>query len=160
MTTEQLTVTIILASWKNTMGRADKVFSELTERQFLQEVAPGRNRILYLLGHLTAVHDGLHTILGLGERLHPELDATFVSKPDKEIETLPSISELTKYWTEVSSSLFEKFGRLLPEEWLQRHMAMSEEDYARDPTRNRLSVLLSRTNHLSYHLGQIVLVLR
>ena len=160
MTTEQLTVTIILASWKNTVGRADKVFSELTERQFLQEVAPGRNRILYLLGHLTAVHDGLHTILGLGERLHSELDGIFISRPDKETEPLPSISELTKYWREVNSSLSEKFGRLLPEEWLQRHMAMSEEDYAKDPTRNRLSVLLSRTNHLSYHLGQVMLAAR
>src|SRR5258708_28385266 len=118
MTTEQLTVRIILASWKNTMGRANKVFSELTERQFLQEVAPGRNRILYLLGHLTAVHDGLHTILGLGERLHPELDATFVSKPDKEIETLPSILEFTKYLNAVSSSPVEKVWRLFPEEWL------------------------------------------
>jgi hypothetical protein len=160
MTTEQLTVTTIIASWKNAVGRADKVFSELKERQFLQEVAPGRNRILYLLGHLTAIHDGLHTILGLGERLHPELDAIFISKPDKEVEPLPSILEVTKCWTEVNSSLIEKFGRLSPAEWLQRHMAMSEEDYARDPTRNRLNVLLSRTNHLSYHLGQIMLAPR
>src|SRR5260221_11525096 len=99
MTTEQLTVTIIIASWKNTVGRADKVFSELTERQFLQEVAPGRNRILYLLGHLTAGHDGLHTVLGLGERLHPQPDGTFLSQPDKEEETQPSIFEVTKYRT-------------------------------------------------------------
>jgi hypothetical protein len=28
-----------------------------------------------------------------------------------------------------------------------------EEDDAKDPTRNRLAVLLSRTNHMSYHLG-------
>jgi len=160
MTTEQLTVTIIITSWKNTVGRADKFFSTLTEEQFLLEVAPGRNRILYLLGHLTAVHDGLHTILGLGERMHPELDAMFVSKPDKEIEPLPSISALRKYWTDVNGSLSEKFAGLLPQEWLQRHMAMSEEDYGRDPTRNRLNVLLSRTNHLSYHLGQAVLAIK
>jgi hypothetical protein len=35
-----------------------------------------------------------------------------------------------------------------------------EDDYAKDPTRNRLSVLLSRTNHMSYHLGQIPLALK
>jgi len=64
---------------------------------------------------------------------------------------------LTKHWTEVNSSVFEKFAGLSPQEWLRRHTAMSDEDYAKDPTRNRLSVLLSRTNHLSYHLGQIVL---
>jgi hypothetical protein len=159
MTHEELTVSVVIASWKNTVRRADKVFSTLTEGQFVQEVAPGRNRIIYLLGHLTAVHDGLHTILGLGERLYPDFEAIFISKPDKAIKTLPSIPQLKKSWTDVNSSLLERFARLSPENWLQRHMAMSDEDYAKDPTRNRLSVLLSRTNHLSYHLGQIILVL-
>ncbi len=73
MTYEQLTVRMAMASWKNTVGRADKAFSGLTEEQFLREVAPGRNRIIYLLGHLTAINDAMHTILGIGERLHPSL---------------------------------------------------------------------------------------
>lgn len=76
MTHEQLTVSVAIASWKNTVERADKVFSALPEEQFLQEVAPGRNRVIYLLGHLTTVHDGLHTILGLGERLSMLLSRT------------------------------------------------------------------------------------
>ena len=160
MTHEQLTVSVAIASWKTAVARTDKVFSELTEEQFLKEIAPGRNRIIYLIGHLTAVHDGIHTILGLGDRLHPELDAIFVSKPDKTIEPLPSVPELKKHWTEVNGSLSKKFAGLRPQEWLQRHMAMSDEDYAKEPTRNRLSVLLSRTNHLAYHLGQIVLAPR
>jgi hypothetical protein len=50
----------------------------------------------------------------------------------REIEPLPSISELEKYWTDVNSSVFEKFAPLLPQEWLQRHMAMTDEDYAKD----------------------------
>ena len=44
--------------------------------------------------------------------------------------------------------------------WLERHAAVSEEDFAKDPSRNRFAVLLSRTNHLSYHLGQAVLGLK
>ena len=157
MTPEQLMVRVAIASWKTTVGRADKAFSTSTEEQFLREVAPRRNRVIYLLGHLTAVHDSMHTVLGLGERLHPELELTFISKPDKAIEPLPSVTELMKHWIDVNRSLSDKFGRLSPQDWLQRHMAMSDEDYAKDPTRNRLSVLLSRTNHLSYHLGQIIL---
>jgi hypothetical protein len=35
-----------------------------------------------------------------------------------------------------------------------------EEDDAKDTTQNRLAVLLSRTNHMSYHLGQITLALK
>ncbi len=160
MTYEQLTVRMVMASWKNTVGRADKAFSALTEEQFLREIAPGRNRIIYLLGHLTAINDAMHSILGIGERLHPELDSMFISEPDRANEGLPSAPELMRHWTEVNGSLSEKLGRLTPQEWLQRHMAMSDEDYAKDPTRTRLSVLLSRTNHLSYHLGQIILGLK
>lgn len=160
MTYEQLTVKMTVASWKNTVGRADKAFSALTEEQFLREIAPGRNRIIYLVGHLTAINDAMHTILGIGERLHPELDSIFISEPDRASEALPSVPELMRHWTEVNGSLSEKLGRLTPQDWLQRHMAMSDEDYAKDPTRNRLSVLLSRTNHLSYHLGQIILGLK
>jgi uncharacterized damage-inducible protein DinB len=99
-------------------------------------------------------------ILGLGERLHPELDAIFVSSPDKTGAQLPPVGELIKYWDEVNGKLLSQFASLSAHEWLQRHYAVSEEDYAKDPTRNRLAVLLSRTNHMSYHLGQITLALK
>jgi hypothetical protein len=157
MSYEEFTVRIAIASWKNTVERADRAFSALTEQQFLREIAPGKNRIIYLLGHLTAVNDRMHSILGIGERLHAELDPIFLSEPDGARSELPSVSELMRFWAQVNGSLSDKFGRLTPQDWLQRHMAMSDEDYAKDPTRNRLSVLLSRTNHISYHLGQLVL---
>jgi hypothetical protein len=96
----------------------------------------------------------------LGERLHPELDAIFVSSPDKARAQLPAVGELRKYWDEVNGKLLSQFATLSGNEWLQRHNAVSEEDYAKDPIRNRLAVLLNRTNHLSYHLGQITLALK
>jgi len=37
--------------------------------QLEQQVAPGKNRLIYLWGHLTAVNDGLLPLLGIGERL-------------------------------------------------------------------------------------------
>ena len=37
------------------------------------------------------------------------------------------------------------------------HSAVSEEDFVKEPLRNRLAVLASRTNHVSYHGGQLVL---
>jgi uncharacterized damage-inducible protein DinB len=160
MTNEQLTVRMAMASWQNTVGRADKTFGALTEEQFHREVAPGKNRIIYLLGHLTAINDAMHPILGIGERLHPELDSMFISEPDRANEVLPSVRELRKDWADVNGSLSEKLARFTPQDWLQRHTAVSDEDYAKDPSRNRLTVLLSRTNHLSYHLGQIILARR
>jgi hypothetical protein len=35
---------------------------------------------------------------------------------------------------------------------------MTEEDFEKEPGRNKLSVLINRTNHMAYHLGQLVLL--
>ena len=153
-------VQVAINSWRLVLERANKTLTHLTEDQLLKEVAPGRNRLIYLWGHLTAVHDAMFPILGLGERLHPELDAKFISSPDKAGAQLPAAGELRKYWDEVNGKLISQFASLSEDEWLQRHNAVSREDYAKDPTRNRLAVLLNRTNHMSYHLGQITLALK
>ena len=157
MTSQQLSVTVAINSWRLVAERAGKTFSNFTADELFKKVAPGKNRIIYIWGHLIATHDAMFSILGLGPRLHPELDAIFVSNPDETAAQLPSAGELKKYWDEVNSQLLSQFARFSADEWLQRHHAMSEEDYAKDPTRNRLAVLLSRTNHMSYHLGQVIL---
>jgi hypothetical protein len=159
MTSEQLSVKVAINSWRAVLERADKIFSSLSEDQLLREVAPGKNRLIYLWGHLTAIHDAMFPILGFGPRLHPELDTIFVSNPDKTTQ-LPTAHELKKYWYQVNGKLLSQFETLSVDEWLQKHYAMSEEDYATDPARNRLAVLLSRTNHMSYHLGQMTLALK
>jgi len=156
MTSQQLAVKVAINSWKLVVERASKKFSALTEDQLLKEVAPGKNRLIYIWGHLTAIHDAMFPILGLGPRMHSELDDIFVANPDK-VAQLPSASELKKYWDEVNGKLLAHFEGIAPDEWLLQHHAMSEEDYAKDPTRNRLAVLISRTNHASYHLGQAML---
>ena len=160
MTSQKLSVQVAINSWRLVLERTNKIFSDLTEDELLKEVAPGRNRLIYLWGHLTAIHDAMFPILGLGARLRPELDAIFVSSPDKTGAQLPPAGELRKYWDEVNATLLAQFTTLSADEWLQRHYAVSEEDYAKDPTRNRLAVLLSRTNHMSYHLGQMTLALK
>jgi DinB superfamily len=160
MTSNRLSVQVAINSWRLVVERTNKIFSSRTQDELLKEVAPGRNRVIYLWGHLTAIHDAMFPILGLGERLHPELDAIFVSSPDKTGAQLPPLGELKKYWKEVNAKLLSQFASLSADEWLQRHYAMSEEDYAKDSSRNRLAVLLSRTNHMSYHLGQITLALK
>jgi DinB superfamily len=158
MTNEELFLSVAVSAWKTNIERADKVFSNLTAEQLQKEVAPGKNRLIYLWGHLTAVHDAMLPLLGFGERLHPELDDLFISKPDKTAPNLPSADALKRYWNEVNSRLFEGFAKLRATDWLQRHTSVSEEDFAKNPLRNRFAILLSRTNHLSYHLGQAALV--
>jgi hypothetical protein len=156
MANEQLFASGAVSAWDGNIERADKLFSALTPDQLAKEIAPGKNRLIYLWGHLTAVHDRMLPLLGFGPRLHAELDEIFISKPDKAVQKIPSGAEIKKSWSEVNGKLREGFAKLSAAEWLQRHTAVSEEDFAKEPQRNRFAVLLSRTNHLSYHLGQAV----
>ena len=150
-------VALGLKVWKAQIDRADKLFGDLSSEDVLREIAPGRNRLLYLWGHLTAIHDAMLPLLSLGERLHPEFDVAFVSNPDKSRADIPSHEQVRQAWDSVNGELSRGFERMSWSDWLQRHTAVSEEDFAKDPSRNRFAILLSRTNHLSYHLGQAVL---
>ena len=146
--------------WKAQIERADKLFGSLSSEEVLREIAPGRNRLLYLWGHLTAIHDAMLPLLGLRERLHPEFDVAFVSNPDKSQAAIPSHDQVRQAWKTVNDELSKGFEKMSWSDWVQRHSAVSEEDFARDTSRNRFAILLSRTNHLSYHLGQAVLALK
>jgi hypothetical protein len=72
MTNEERFVSVALNAWNGNIERADKLFSGLTAEQLTQQVAPGKNRLIYLWGHLTAVHDAMLPLLAFGPRLHPE----------------------------------------------------------------------------------------
>jgi DinB superfamily len=160
MTPEQAIVATAVQAWKMNLERADKLFSGLSDQQLLTEVAPGRNRLIYLWGHLTAVHDGMLPLLGLGKRLHPELDAAFLTEADKTVAELPSAAELKRLWDTVNAALWAGFSGFTAADWAQKHTVVSDEDFAANPLRNRLAVLLSRTTHVAYHLGQALLAPR
>ena len=149
-----------LKIWKSQIERADKLFGGLSSKEVLREIAPGRNRLLYLWGHLTAIHDAMLPLLGLGERLHPEFDVVFVSNPDKSQAVIPSHEQVRPAWNAINGELWKGFEKMSWSDWLERHSAVSAEDFAKDGSRNRFAILLSRTNHLSYHLGQAVLGLK
>jgi hypothetical protein len=151
-------VEIALNNWEQGVKRTTAIFDRLTDEELFAEVAPGKNRAIYLLGHLSAVHDMMLPLLGLGERQYPFLDAAFITNADKAVPDLPKVEELRGYWKNINDLLQEKFQALKPEEWLQKHTAVSEEDFAKEPRRNRFNVLLNRTGHVSYHLGQLALL--
>ncbi|MEO6355446.1 MAG: DinB family protein, partial [Ferruginibacter sp.] len=52
-----LIIKMILDSWNLQISKTGDLINSLTDEQLMQEVAPGRNRGIYLLGHLIAVHD-------------------------------------------------------------------------------------------------------
>lgn len=157
MTNEEFFGGAVLYSWKQVIGRFDKALAELSDAQLQQRVAQGRNRLYYILGHLTAVHDRLFALLDVGQRLHPELDEPFISNPDGTLPDPLPAAELRRAWSEINAKLTAAFEKFTAADWLSRHTQVSDEDFAKDPTRNRLAVVLSRTNHVSFHTGQTVL---
>jgi DinB superfamily len=156
MAAENAAVGVVLSQWKQVLGQVDKTLSPFGDEELQREVAPGRNRLYYLLGHLTAVHDRLFTLLRVGERLHSELDEAFIVKADKtDLDDEVPAGELRAAWREVNEKLTAAMEKLSPAEWLERHGSVSPEDFAKEPQRNRLAVLLSRTSHAAMHEGQM-----
>lgn len=146
---------VALQSWKQAIERLHKLTATLSEDDLQKRVAPGKNRIYYLIGHLAAVHDRMFPLLGLGERVHPELDEPFLAKPDGAVADTLSAADLRKAYADVNTKLTAALEQLSPEDWLQKHTAVSDEDFASNPLRNRLAVLHSRTGHAMFHAGQI-----
>jgi hypothetical protein len=143
--------------WNQIIERAGKTLDAFTDDQLQLEVAPGKNRVFYVLGHLTAAHDQLLPLLRLGERRYPQLDV-FLNQPDRAQSDPISAADLRKACAEVNQAITAAVSTLTPEQWLERHSAISEEDFTREPHRNRLSVFASRTTHAAYHHGQVRLV--
>src|SRR5260370_42052679 len=93
MTPEKMTTDVALRTWQQVITRVDNLCSQRNEDQLAAEVAPRRNRLIYIWRHLTAIHDAMFPILRVGERLHAELDLPFVSQPDKSVK-LPLAVEI------------------------------------------------------------------
>src|SRR5260370_38959381 len=125
MTTEKSLIDLALRGWKSNVERVDKLFEALSPEQLEQEVAPGKNRLIYLWDHLAAVNDALLPLLGIGERLHPELDGMFISNPDKSVHLTVSGQSLKGAWQEINQKLREGFSKLSAADGVQRHTAAS-----------------------------------
>ena len=117
MTTEKSLIDSALRGWKSNVERADKLFGDLSPGQLEQEVAPGKNRLIYLWGHLAAVNDALLPLLGIGERLHPEFDGMFISSPDKSVPLTVSGQSLKAAWREIHQKLWEGFSKFSASDW-------------------------------------------
>jgi hypothetical protein len=80
--------------------------------------------------------------------------------PDRGIAKVLRVPVLVEIWIELDVALWGQFQQLFPSDWLQRHQAVSPEEFLREPHRNRFASLLGRTAHLVYHFGQAILALR
>jgi hypothetical protein len=149
-------IKMVISNWQTQSSRLNTLFDKLTDEQLAAETSPGRNTGVYLLGHMAAVHDGMLPLLGFGDKLYPELEEVFIKNPDKAGLPKPATSTLRECWKKISATLDSHIDAMEPEEWFTRHNSVSEEDFAKEPHRNKLNIIINRTNHLSTHLGQLI----
>jgi hypothetical protein len=154
----ELFIKMITDKWQEQLIATTKIFDNLSDEELMHEVSPGRNRGIYLLGHLTAVHDLMLPLLRFEEAKYPELQPVFLDSPDKAVDAIPSSLQLRQQWKDVNETLSNHIKNLPADDWFTRHANVSEEDFIKEPLRNRLNVLLDRTIHLSNHRGQLILL--
>src|SRR5260370_38262308 len=98
-----------LRNWQATVDRTGKFFGNLSPEQLLREVAPGKNRLIYLWGHLTAFNEALIPLLGFGPRIHPELDLIFESNPDLTVPIILLGWVLNLIWQQTCNLIWTRF---------------------------------------------------
>jgi DinB superfamily len=147
-----------IKNWDNEQTRFNKVLEKISDEQLLEEIAPGKNTGIYLLGHLMVVADAMMPLLGFGEAKYSSLFDAFLKMPDKSGQQFPAAAEVRKMYVDVMNSLNAAIKNLPEAEWLTKHNSVSADDFAKEPHRNKLSVLVSRAMHQAYHGGQIALL--
>jgi DinB superfamily len=158
MNSTQTIIKMVFDRWYASLKNCDALLNSITDEQLQKEVSLNKNRGIYLLGHLIAVHDDMIVLLGMGDKLYPELHNPFIDSPDKTATQIPSAKELRACWTKQCDVLKQKLDSLQPDEWFEKHTAVSAEDFIKEPHRNKLNIIITRTTHLAYHTGQLVLL--
>ncbi len=132
MTLETSLIDSAVRNWRSNVDRAGNLFGNLPQEQLLQEVAPGKNRLIYLWGHLTAFSDALIPLLGFGDRIHPELDLMFVSNPDRTVPTILLGEDLKIIWQNGAYRLSLGPGKALGESANVEHKLKGDHPPMRD----------------------------
>lgn len=116
MEAKQLIVKPVLDAWNSRIEAANKLIDSLSDEDLQKEVSPGRNRGLYLLGHLALVHDKMLPLLNFEAQHYAHLEDTFLYKPDKTVADIPSVKELRTMWNTVNSKLADHYAKLSADE--------------------------------------------
>jgi hypothetical protein len=156
----ELFIKMVVSNWELQNSRVNGLLDKLTDDELATPTAPDRNSGVYLLGHLTAVSDAMFTYLSLGERLYPQLDHIFIKSPESAGLDKPSLAELKQYWAKVNEVLTERMNAMQPEDWFKPHSAIALDAFEKEPHRNRLNILIKRTIHQGYHIGQLVYLVK
>lgn len=148
---------ICLLNWDLQNKRIQKIIDTISDENYQKPILNNSNSPSWILGHLAEADDALLELLGIGKRLYPELTAIYHHERGSNQSGHLSKSDISQKWNAISIELNKVFRSWNEAEWLSRHTAVSEEDFKKEPHRNKLNVLLSRITHKASHLGQLAM---
>ena len=93
----------------------------------------------------------------ISSRIHPELAKIYHHTKGTNQTGHLTKQELYERWGAIVKKLDQTFKSMSEADWHGRHMAVSEEDFKKEPQRNKLNVMLSRVTHKASHLGQVAM---
>jgi hypothetical protein len=155
---KEIMVKMVIGLWKARIEETGRLFDSFSDAQFDREIAPGKNRGIYVLGHLIAAHDQMFPLLGLRNLIFPNYKRIFIDNPDRAIQEIPKLSDIRTNWKELHQELNGHITNMSIESWYHGHTSVSKQDFEKEPHRNKLNIVLTRTNHLNTHYGQLLLL--
>ena len=151
-------IEICLLQWTTYNTRMQKMLDGISTQGFSTAIVPNGNSPSWLFGHLVDTDDKLLDLFGIRSRLFPELEKIYHHERGANQSGHLSKEELIAKWKAISTELEGAFKSWGEKEWMGRHNAVSEEDFKKEPHRNKLNVMLSRVEHKASHLGQIAML--
>lgn len=151
------TLDICLLQWNAYNRIMQKTLDSTSEENYYKPIVPGGNSPSWLMGHLADTDDALLELFGIRKRMFPELAKIYHHERETNQTGHLSKAELISKWKEIIAELDATFKNMSEGDWLSRHMVVSEEDFKKEPHRNKLNVMLSRVTHKASHIGQIAL---
>jgi len=149
------TLEICLLQWDVYNRRMQKAFEAISDENFNKPIVNGGNSPSWLLGHLADTDDALLELFGIRSRVFPELAKIYHHERGTNQTGHLSKEELNAKWKTIIAQLDRAFISMSESDWHGRHMAVSEDDFKKEPHRNKLNVMLSRVTHKASHLGRI-----
>lgn len=146
---------ICLLNWDAQNKRIQKMIDSISDENYHKPIIEGGNTPSWILGHLTEADDALLELMGIGKRLYPDLKTIYHHDRGNNLSGHLTKQEVSERFKNILAQLDAAFRSWSESEWLSRHTAVSEEDFKKEPHRNKLNVLLSRITHKASHLGQL-----
>ena len=91
---EEQIIALLRNAWRTQTNAVSEYFKKYPDDFYDREIAPGRNKATYILGHLISTNDGLLPLFGFGNKLYPELDLFFTPNTSWRYDDFPPVADL------------------------------------------------------------------